>query len=264
MGDDPNHRGSSRRWIMQAVHDSLRRLRTDRIDVYYLHLDDDATPLEESLRAMDDLMRAGDVVYMGLSNFRSWRIAEAVHLCRDMGIPQPIVCQPYYHAFLRQVEVELLPACAHYGLGVVPYSPLARGLLTGKYDPDAAPAADTRAGRGDSLSVRMMNSEWRRGSLLLAQQVRAHAESRGMTSGQFALNWVLNNALVTAAMPGPRTVEQWLENLDALNHPFDADDEAFIDGLVAPGHPSTPGFSDPLYPLRGRVPRSGVVPASHG
>ncbi len=255
MGDDPNRRGVSKRWITQAAHESLRRLRTDRIDIYYTHFDEETTPLEETLRALDDLVRAGDILYIGLSNFRSWRIAEAVHLCREMGVPRPIVCQPYYHAFTRQPEVELLPACAHYGLGVVPYSPLARGILTGKYLPDAEPPADTRAGRGDAMSVRVKVTEWRRESLVLAQEVKAHAEAKGMTAGQFALNWVLNNALITAALPGPRTLEQWQEYLGALEYRLDAEDEAFVDRLVTPGHPSTPGYNDPLYPLRGRIPR---------
>jgi aryl-alcohol dehydrogenase (NADP+) len=255
MGDDPNHRGVGRRWIIQAAHESLRRLRTDHIDIYYTHFDDEAIPLEETLRALEDLMRAGDIRYSGLSNIRGWRIAEVIHLCREMGVPRPIVCQPYYHAFSRQPEVELLPACAHYGLGIVPYSPLARGILSGKYDPQAAPPPDTRAGHGDSMSKRMMATEWRPESLALAQKVKAHAEAKGMTTGQFALNWVMNNSLITAALPGPRTLEQWEENLGALRFRLDAEDEAFIDELVTPGHPSTPGYNDPLYPLTGRVPR---------
>ena len=256
MGDDPNQHGVSRRWIIQAAHDSLRRLRTDHIDIYYTHLDDEATPLEETLRALDDLVRAGDILYIGLSNFRSWRIAEVVHLCRDMGVPRPIVCQPYYHMFNRTPEVELLPACAHYGLGVVPYSPLARGVLSGKYSLDAEPAADTRAGRGDGMTARMKATEWRRESLALAQEVKAHAEAKGMTTGQFALNWVLNNALITAVLPGPRTLEQWRESLGALEHRLDAEDEAFVDRLVTPGHASTLGYNDPAYPFFGRIPRS--------
>ena len=255
MGDDPNHRGVGRRWIIQAAHDSLRRLRTDHIDIYYTHFDDEAVPLEETLRALEELMRAGDIRYGGLSNIRGWRIAEVIHLCREMGIPRPIVCQPYYHAFSRQPEVELLPACAHYGLGVVPYSPLARGILSGKYDPQAAPAPDTRAGHGDSMSKRMMATEWRPESLALAQKVKAHAKAKGMTTGQFALNWVLNNSLISAALPGPRTLEQWQENLGALRFRLDAEDEAFMDELVTPGHPSTPGYNDPLYPLTGRILR---------
>ncbi len=253
MGDDPNHYGLSRRWVMRAAHDSLRRLGTDRIDVYYTHLDDEATPLEETFRALGDLVRAGDVHYVGLSNYRGWRIAEVVDRCRELGVPQPIVCQPYYNAFNRMPETEVLPACGHFGLGVVPYSPLARGVLTGKYPPDAEPPADSRAGRSDQ---RIMETEWRRESLVLAQEVKARAESKGMTPGQFALDWVLSNALVTSVLAGPRTLEQWTEYVGALEHALDADDEAFIDRLVAPGHPSTPGYSDPRYPFHGRIPRS--------
>jgi aryl-alcohol dehydrogenase (NADP+) len=256
MGDDPNERGVSRRWIVRAVHDSLRRLRTDRIDVYYTHLDDEITPLEETLRALDDLVRAGDILYIGLSNFWSWRIVETVHLCESLGVPRPIVCQPYYHMFNRTPEVEILPACAHFGLGIVPYSPLARGVLSGKYEPGVEPPADSRAGRGDGSTARLMATEWRRESLALAQGIKAHAEAKGMTTGQFALNWVLNNKLVTAAIPGPRTLEQWQEYLGALEYRLDAEDEEFVDRLVTPGHASTPGYNDPAYPFFGRIPRS--------
>ncbi len=153
----------------------------------------------------------------------------------------------------RMPEVEHLPACAHYGLGVVPYSPLARGVLTGKYDRDAPPPADTRAGHRDA---RMMQTEWRPESLAIAAKLKAHAEARGITAGQFALNWVLNNRLVTATIAGPRTVEQWDEYAAALAYQFTAEDEALVDQLVVAGHPSTPGFNDPAYPLEGRRPRT--------
>lgn len=256
MGDGFNKRGLSRRWIMKAAHDSLRRLNTEYVDIFYAHVDDEATPLEETLRAYDDLIRAGDIRYFGLSNYRSWRLAEVVHVCREMGVPRPIVCQPYYNAFNRMPEVEIIPACAHYGLGVVPYSPLARGVLTGKYGVDAEPAGDTRAGREDGMGRRLRQSEWRQESLVLAQQIKTHAESKGMTAGQYAINWVLNNTLISAVLPGPRTFDQWKEYLGALDHPFDAEDEALLDRLVPPGHPSTPGYSDPLYPIRGRIPRA--------
>jgi aryl-alcohol dehydrogenase (NADP+) len=154
----------------------------------------------------------------------------------------------------RQPEVEHLPACAYYGLGVVPYSPLARGVLSGKYAPDAAPPAGSRAARQDK---RMMQTEWRRESLELAQTLKAHAAKRGMTPGQFALNWVLNNRLVTAAIAGPRTSEQWEDYLGALQHRFTAEDEALVDSLVTTGHPSTPGYNDPAYPIEGRLPLTG-------
>ena len=191
--------------------------------------------------------------YFGLSNFDGWRIAEVVNTCRRLGVPQPIVLQPVYNAMNRLGEVEMFPACAHYGMGIVPYSPLARGVLTGKYLPGGRPASDTRAGRSDR---RMLEAEFRSQSLEHAQRIKAHAEKRGMTAGQFALNWVLNNRLVTAVLAGPRTEEQWSEYLGALDHQFDAADEALIDSLVAAGHTSTPGYTDPKFPILGRVPRS--------
>jgi aryl-alcohol dehydrogenase-like predicted oxidoreductase len=251
-GPGPNEDGTSRRQIHASVERSLRRLRTDRIDLYYLHRDDPTTPLPEALEAVGDLIRAGKVLYLGLSNFSGWRIAEAVALCRELGIPRPIVVQPYYHALNRQPEVETLPAAAYHGLGVVPYSPLARGVLTGKYRPGEAPPPDTRAGRND---VELMRREWRPESLEIVQRLRETAEGRGMTVAQFALLWLLSNALVTAVLAGPRTLDQWTGYLGALDHGFDADDAALVDRLIPPGHASTYGYTDPVYPVSGRVHR---------
>jgi aryl-alcohol dehydrogenase (NADP+) len=249
---DPNAGGGGRKWMTFELAASLARLATDYIDIYYLHRDDLETPLEETVATLGDFIRAGKVRYFGLSNFDGWRIAEIVNTCRRLGVPQPVVLQPIYNAMNRLAEAEMLPACAYYGLGVVPYSPLARGVLTGKYAPGAKPAADTRAGRNDR---RMMEAEFREESLRHAQTIRAHAGRRGMTAGQFALNWVLANRLVTAVIAGPRTEEQWREYLGALSHRLDAGDEALIDGLVAPGHTSTPGYTDPKFPILGRVAR---------
>ena len=253
MGKGPNEGGLSRKWIMQAADASLRRLGTDYIDVYYLHKEDLATPLDETVRAMADLVRQGKIRYFGVSNYKSWRVAEICNICDRLGIDRPVVSQPYYNAMNRMPEVEHLPACAHYGLGVVSYSPLARGVLTGKYVPDAAPPAETRAGRKDN---RMLQAEWRPESLALAQEIKRHAEKRGMTAGQFAVLWVLNNALVTGTIAGPRTEAQWDDYAGALAHRFTTEDEALIDRLVTPGHPSTPGFNDPAYPIEGRVART--------
>ena len=251
-GDGPNEDGTNRRQIQASIERSLRRLRTDRVDVYYLHRDDETTPLHESLFTVGELIRSGKVLYLGLSNFRGWRLAEAVGICRELGIPTPVALQPYYHALNRQPEVELLPAAAHFGLGVVPYSPLARGILTGKYRPGEDVPPDSRAGRNDPD---VMTREWRDESLQIAQQLRERAESKGMTTGQFALDWLLGNALVSAVLAGPRTLDQWTEYLGALDHDLDADDVALVDRLVPPGYPSTYGYHDPNYPVVGRVPR---------
>ncbi|MGY4629149.1 aryl-alcohol dehydrogenase-like predicted oxidoreductase [Bradyrhizobium sp. USDA 4486] len=253
MGDDPNRVGLSRRWVLQAADESLKRLGTDHIDIYYLHKEDHATPLEETVRAMGDLIRAGKVRYFGVSNYRAWRVAEICNICDRLGIDRPAVSQPYYNAMNRMPEVEHFPACAYYGLGIVPYSPLARGVLTGKYKPDAAPDKETRAGRNDT---RMMQTEWRPESLQLAQEIKSHSERKGITAGQFAVAWVLNSAFVSSIVAGPRTEEQWDDYIGALDYRFTADDEELIDRLVVPGHPSTPGYNDPAYPIEGRRART--------
>jgi aryl-alcohol dehydrogenase (NADP+) len=254
MGDDPNRSGLSRKWVLEAADESLKRLGTDYIDIYYLHKEDQSTPLEETVRAMGELMRAGKIRYFGVSNYRAWRVAEICNICDRLGIDRPVASQPYYNAMNRMPEVEHFPACGYYGLGIVPYSPLARGVLTGKYAPDAAPAEDTRAGRNDT---RMMQTEWRPESLKLAQEIKAYAEKKGISAGQFAVSWVLNSAFVSSVIAGPRTEEQWNDYLRALDYTFTSEDEALIDSLVVTGHPSTPGFNDPAYPIEGRRPRMG-------
>jgi len=249
MGDDPNRGGLSRRWVLQAAEESLKRLGTDYIDIYYLHKEDHSTPLEETVRAMGELIRQGKVRYFGVSNYRAWRVAEICNICDRLGIDRPIVSQPYYNAMNRMPEVEHFPACGYYGLGIVPYSPLARGVLTGKYRPDAEPVEGSRAARRDQ---RMMQSEWRPESLRFAQEIKDHAQARGIGAGEFAVAWLLNNKLVTSVIAGPRTEAQWEDYPKALAYRFTAEDEALIDHLVAPGHPSTPGYNDPAYPIEGR------------
>jgi aryl-alcohol dehydrogenase-like predicted oxidoreductase len=253
MGDDPNRRGTGRKWVLRAIDESLERLGTDYVDIYYLHRDVIDTPLEETLGAMAEVVGSGKARYIGVSNFRGWRIAEVMHTCHMLGIEKPVACQPYYNAMNRQPENDILPACAYHGIGVVPYSPLARGVLAGKYKPGEAPPADTRAGRKDK---RILETEFREESLAIAQTLKAHAEKKGLTAGDFAVNWVLANPIVASVIAGPRTLEQWNAYLSALGKTFDAEDEALVDSLVSPGHPSTPGYNDPMYPLIGRIRRN--------
>jgi aryl-alcohol dehydrogenase (NADP+) len=250
MGDDPNRRGTSRKWVLQAIDESLERLGTDYVDIYYLHKDMYDTPLEETLAAMADVIGQGKARYFGVSNFRGWRIAEVMRLCREMGIEKPVVCQPYYNAMNRQPENDILPACHHYGIGVVPYSPLARGVLTGKYAKGEAPPADTRAGRKDK---RILETEFRDESLEIASKLKAHAAKKGLSPVDYAVNWVLNNRIVSSVIAGPRTLEQWQGYVGAIGKRFDAEDEALLDSLVRPGHPSTPGYNDPAYAMNGRI-----------
>jgi aryl-alcohol dehydrogenase (NADP+) len=250
MGEGPNEKGLGRKWMLRALDGSLERLGTDYVDIYYFHKDDPVTPLAESIETVGELIRAGKVRYFALSNYRSWRVAEVIRLCDKLGVARPVCLQPYYNAMNRMPEVEVLPACAYYGLGVVPYSPLARGVLTGKYVPDAKPPEDSRAGREDK---RMLQTEFRRESMEAAQKMAAHAKGRGITPGHFATAWVLANELVSSVLAGPRTMGQWQEYLGALKYQWTPEDEAFVDKLVVPGHPSTPGYSDPMYPFFGRT-----------
>jgi aryl-alcohol dehydrogenase-like predicted oxidoreductase len=251
-GAGPNARGLSRRHMFDAVDASLKRLGLDTIDILYFHRDDATTPFPEIVHAIADIVRSGRVRSFGVSNHRAWRIAELCRLCDEVGIDRPVVSQPLYNALNRQIEIEQLPACAHFGLGVFPYSPLARGVLTGKYQPDVPPPQGTRAGRQDR---RILETEWRSESLHIAREIAEHARRKGVTPGQFALAWVLHNRLVTGAIVGPRTPEQWEEYVAALDVTFTAEDEALVDRLVAPGHPSTPGYNDPSYPVEGRLGR---------
>jgi aryl-alcohol dehydrogenase-like predicted oxidoreductase len=251
MSERVNEGHYSRAWMMHELDMSLRRLQTGHVDIYYLHRDHAGMNLEEPLRALDDMMRSGKVRYWGVSNFRGWRMAEMMRIAQQLGMPGPVVCQPYYNLLNRMPEVEILPACEHYGIGVSPYSPIARGVLTGKYAPGAKPDAQTRAGRGDT---RMMQTEFREESLAIAQRLQGHAQAKGVTLAQFATAWVLANRMISAVIAGPRTLAQWQDYLPALDCVIDAEDEALVDSLVAPGHPSTPGYNDPQYPLVGRLP----------
>jgi len=248
-GAGPNQQGQSRKWIMQSVEASLKRLGTDYIDILYFHRALTDAPLEEAVRAIGDLIRQGKIRYFGVSNFHGWRIAEIVRLADQLGVDRPVASEPLYNLVDRTAEVEQLPAAAHYGLGVVSYSPLARGVLSGKYVPDAPPPADSRAGRGDK---RIQQTEWRPESLKIAQTIAAHAKQRGTTSIAFALAWVLKNRLVSSTIAGPRTEAQWDSYLEALTLQLGTEDEALVDSLVAPGHASTPGYTDPGYPVAGR------------
>jgi aryl-alcohol dehydrogenase-like predicted oxidoreductase len=252
-GPGPNDRGASRAHVTRAAEASLRRLGTDIIDIFYLHRDDPTVPQSETVHAMADLVRAGKIRHFGVSNYRAWRLAELCRLCDEAGIDRPVVSQPLYNALNRTIEVEHLPACDHFGLGVFPYSPLARGVLTGKYRPGVPPQPGTRAGRQDR---RMLQTEWREESLQIAADLAAHAAARGITPGQFALAWVLNNRFVTGAIAGPRTEAQWEDYVAALACRLTAEDEALVDRLVPPGHTSTHGYIDPMDPPPGRLPRT--------
>jgi aryl-alcohol dehydrogenase-like predicted oxidoreductase len=248
-GAGPNRRGLSRKWIMEEAQASLKRLGTDFIDILYLHKEDPLTPLEETVRALAALQRSGVIRYFGVSNFKAWRIARICAICDAEGIDRPVVDQPLYHALNRSVEVEVLPACEALGIGVVPYSPTARGVLTGKYAKDAPPPAGSRAAVQDR---RMLETEFQPEALAAAERVVDHARQRGIEPVAFATAWVLANPIVTAAIAGPRTMAQWESYLGALEVTLSEEDERAVDHLVPAGTTAVHQFTDPQYPVEGR------------
>ncbi|MFM9942827.1 MAG: aldo/keto reductase [Hyphomicrobiaceae bacterium] len=249
-----NERGLSRRNMMAATDASLKRLGVDHIDITYIHRVDPAVPWTEVARNFGDLIQAGKLRYWGISNVRAWHIPVIATACRDVGAPLPVVLQPYYNLLNRMPEVEVLPAARAFNIGVATYSPVARGVLSGKYVPGSNADPETRAGRNDR---RIMETEWRPESLAIAQTLKAHAESKGRTLVELAVAWILNNQAITSVIAGPRTYEQWITYPGALSYPWGQDDEALVDSLVKPGHPSTPGYTDPGYPVEGRFPKLG-------
>jgi len=254
VGPGINERGLSRVNILRSVDDSLRRMGLDHIDIVYIHRPPDpSNPHDEIAAAFGDVIRAGKIRHWGLSNVRGWQIASLVDACRLAGVPQPVVVQPLYNLLNRQAEVEVLPAARHFGLGVAPYSPLARGVLSGKYRLNMVPAAGSRAARGDK---RILETEWRPESLDLTDKLKAHAEARGASLVSWAIAWLLNNAAVSSVIAGPRTFEQWTSYFGALGYRWTAEDEALANSLVPAGHASTPGYTDPAYPIIGRFPKA--------
>ena len=249
MGDGPNQRGASRYHLTRALDASLRRLKVETIDLYYVHTPDYETPMEETLRTLDDIVRQGKVQYLACSNFRAWRLCEALWHSDRHNLNRFVCVQPLYNMMNRDIEVELLPLCHEYGIGVVSYSPLARGILTGKYKPGEAYPEGSRAARNDK---RMREAELRDASLEHAQQIAAHCREKNVAMSQFALAWCLANPILTSVILGPRTLEQFDDNCGCLNVTVTPEDEAFIDSLVPPGDHSGKGHQDPQYPILGR------------
>jgi aryl-alcohol dehydrogenase-like predicted oxidoreductase len=255
MGSGPNDAGASRLHLMRALDASLSRLGTDCVDLYYVHTPDDTTPIEETLRALDDIIRLGKACYIGCSNFRTWRVMQALWTSDRCNLHRFVCVQPLYNLVNRDIEVELLPMCREYGVGVVSYSPLARGILSGKYRAGEPFPEGSRAARNDK---RMREAELRPDSFLAADVLRRHCEERRISMSAFSIAWCLANPIVTSVIVGPRTMEQFTDNLASLDVTIDERDEALVDSLVPPGEHSGKGFQDPQYPITGRGRSSPV------
>ena len=209
MGEGPNREGLSRKAIMYEVEQSLRRLQTDYIDLYQLHQIDHATPIEETMRALDDLVRDGKVRYVGCSNFEAWRLCEAVWTARTAGLAPMVSVQPPYSMLNRDVERELLPVCDRYGVGVLPYFPLEHGLLTGKYRRGQPPPSDSRlAVHGAPLKAADFD---------LIEDLAGFAEGRGHTLLELAFAWLLSRPSVSSVIAGATRREHIRANAAAVN-----------------------------------------------
>jgi aryl-alcohol dehydrogenase-like predicted oxidoreductase len=202
MGDAPNDRGASRYHIMNAVNASLRRLQTEWIDLYQIHRFDAETPLEETLRALDDLVRAGKVRYIGCSNFAAWQIVKALWISDLEHLNKFVSVQPRYNLVFREPESDLLPMCQSEGIAVIPYSPLGGGFLTGKYQPNAQPPADSRLAKQENYkSIYAKEKNYR-----VVDALAKYAAQRGAPKEQLAIAWVMSHPAVTAPIIGARTV----------------------------------------------------------
>jgi aryl-alcohol dehydrogenase-like predicted oxidoreductase len=240
MGESPNRRGNSRRWIMQAVEDSLRRLGTDWIDLYQVHRPDPLTDIDETLGALTDLVRHGKVRYIGTSSFPAEELVEAQWAAERRGMERFAAEQLSYSIFARHGEAAVLPVAQRYNLGVLAWSPLNGGWLTGKYQADAAPPADSRASRnGEHFDFRSESVRDRK--LALAGKLRALAGEAGLPMIHLALGFVLAHPAVTSAVIGPRTMEQLTGQLGADEVRLTPDLLDAIDALVPPGTNVAPG-----------------------
>ena len=223
MGDGPNDVGLSRKHVIQGCEDSLRRLGTDYIDLYQVHCWDEATPLEETLGALTDLIHAGKVRYIGVSNFTAWQIMKSVGLSDALGLERFVCLQPQYSLIERNVEYEILPACLEEGLGVIPWSPLGGGFLSGKYRRDERPPENSRiAGAEESMEEHWDRRATERNWNVL-DVVGEISESTGKSYAQISLNWLLRQPAVTAPIIGARTLEQLDDNLGAAGWELDKD-----------------------------------------
>jgi aryl-alcohol dehydrogenase-like predicted oxidoreductase len=240
-GDEPNALGSSRRHLRRALEDSLRRLGVDHVDLYQLHAWDPLTPLEESLRFLDDAVSAGKVGYPGLSNFTGWQLQRAVDVAGRDHLTVPVTLQPNYSLLARGVEAEIVPACLYNGLGMLPWGPLAGGWLSGKYTRDQRPEGATRLGedpaRGMEAYDRVGTRERTWDVLAAVQDV---AEARGVPMPQVALAWLLARPAVSSVILGARTTDQLRGNLGAAGLVLSAEETARLDAVSDPGEPDYP------------------------
>jgi aryl-alcohol dehydrogenase-like predicted oxidoreductase len=235
--------GLSRAYLTKAVEASLRRLGVDTIDLHQAHCWDPATPIEETLDAYADLVQAGKIRYVGVSNFTGWQLQRALLLGRARRVAEPATLQPQYNLLAREIEWELVPLCVDEGVGILPWSPLGGGWLTGKYSRDQAPEGATRLGEDPARGVEAWDRRDNDRTWAIVDAVRDVAQARGKSMSQVALNWVAGRPAVDSVVLGARTVDQLRDNLGAAGWSLSDGERTRLDEVSEPGHPDYPyGF----------------------
>ncbi|NJC70386.1 aldo/keto reductase [Planosporangium thailandense] len=234
MGDGPNDAGLSRGHLSRALDASLRRLGTDYVDLYQAHAWDPLTPIEETLRFFDDAVRAGKIRYAGVSNFTGWQLQKAALLTRHLGLAPIVTLQPQYNLLARDIEFELTDVCRNENIGILPWSPLAGGWLTGKYRRDQAPTGATRLGENPQRGVEAYERRNNERTWQVLDAVRAVADGRGVSTAVVAIAWLVDRAGVTSVILGARTLEQLDDNLSAAGLHLTAEETRLLDEASAP------------------------------
>jgi aryl-alcohol dehydrogenase-like predicted oxidoreductase len=237
---DPNGWGNSRRQIVEQCEASLKRLQTDWIDLYQIHRPHVECPIDETLRALDDLVRSGKVRYIGTSTFAAWQLVESLWVAKEYGLNRFVTEQPPYNLLDRRIERELLPACKTYGFGIIPWSPLAGGFLSGKYKRQGEQPKEGRFSDGTHFRSSTMIGNDR--AFDIVDALKKIADEKNVTLSQFALAWVMHQDGISSAIIGPRTMEQYQDNLKARDIKLSEDDRKRIDQISPPG-----GFTVSFY-----------------
>jgi aryl-alcohol dehydrogenase (NADP+) len=251
MGEGPNDLGLSRRHLRTALDDSLRRLGVDHIDLYQVHAWDALTPLEETLGFLDGAVQAGKISYYGFSNYLGWQLTKAVHVARAHGWSAPVTLQPQYNLLVRDIEHEVVPAALDAGIGLLPWSPLGGGWLSGKYQRDVPPQGASRLGENPERGMEAWaarNADER--TWTVVDTVREVAEGRGVSASQVALAWLAAQPAVTSVILGARTVDQLIDNMGAADLELDAEE------LRRLTEASTPRVDDYPYGVAGAQQRN--------
>jgi aryl-alcohol dehydrogenase-like predicted oxidoreductase len=256
LDESPNGAGLSARHLTRALDGSLRRLGLESVDLYQLHAFDPLTPLEETLRTLDGFLRAGKIRYYGLSNFTGWQLTKAVHLARALGVAPPVTLQPQYSLLVREIEWEIVPAVLDAGMGLLPWSPLGGGWLSGKYQRDQRPSGATRLGEDPGRGMEAYDRRGTPRTWQVVDAVRQVARDRGVSMAEIALAWVAGRPAVTSVILGARTTGQLQANLRAADLRLSAGETGVLDAA------SDPGATDYPYGEMGMEQRDRRLPGA--